>query len=29
MLTAYLQSLGKKDVSTQNFSGAMVERTGH
>ncbi len=29
MLTAYVQSLGKKDVSTQNFSGAMVERTGH
>ena len=29
MLAAYVQSLGKKDVSTQNFSGAMVERTGH
>lgn len=29
MLTAYVQSLGKSDVSTEDFSGVTVERTGH
>ena len=29
MLTAYVQSLGKSDVTTEDFSGATVERTGH
>ena len=29
MLTAYVRSLGKKDVSTENFTGKTVERTGH
>jgi cytochrome c oxidase cbb3-type subunit 3 len=29
MLTAYVRSLSSKDVSTENFSGKTVERTGH
>lgn len=29
MLTAYVRSLAKKDLSTENFTGATVERTGH
>ena len=29
MLTAYLQSLPAKDLSTENFTGKTVERTGH
>jgi cytochrome c oxidase cbb3-type subunit 3 len=29
MLAAYVQSLGKSDVSTEDFSGVTVERTGH
>ena len=29
MLTAYVRSLASKDLSTQNFTGATVERTGH
>lgn len=29
MLTAYVRSLSSKDVSTENFTGATVERTGH
>jgi mono/diheme cytochrome c family protein len=29
MLTAYVRSLSSKDVSTENFSGHTVERTGH
>ena len=29
MLTAYVRSLSSKDLSTENFSGATVERTGH
>lgn len=29
MLTAYLQSLAKTDVSTEDFSGVTIERTGH
>ena len=29
MLTAYLRSLGSADISTDNFTGATVERTGH
>jgi mono/diheme cytochrome c family protein len=29
MLTAYVRSLASKDVSTENFSGRAVERTGH
>ena len=29
MLTAYLQSLAGADLSTENFSGETVERTGH
>lgn len=29
MLTAYVRSLAKKDLSTENFSGKTVERTGH
>jgi cytochrome c551/c552 len=29
MLTAYVRSLSTKDVSTENFSGRTVERTGH
>lgn len=29
MLTAYVRSLAKTDVSTEDFSGVTVERTGH
>jgi cytochrome c oxidase cbb3-type subunit 3 len=29
MLAAYVQSLAKKDLSTDNFSGKTIERTGH
>ena len=29
LLTAYLRSLGSADISTDNFTGATVERTGH
>jgi len=29
MLTAYVRSLSSKDVSTENFTGATIERTGH
>jgi cytochrome c oxidase cbb3-type subunit 3 len=29
MLTAYVQSLAKKDLSTDNFSGETIQRTGH
>jgi cytochrome c oxidase cbb3-type subunit 3 len=29
MLTAYVRSLATKDVSTENFTGNTVERTGH
>ena len=29
MLTAYVQSLASKDLSTENFSGKTIERTGH
>ena len=29
MLTSYVRSLASHDVSTQNFSGKTVERTGH
>lgn len=29
MLAAYLQALPTKDVSTENFTGRTVERTGH
>jgi cytochrome c oxidase cbb3-type subunit 3 len=29
MLTAYVRSLSSKDVSTEDFSGKTVERTGH
>lgn len=29
MLTAYVRSLAKKDLSTENFTGKTVERTGH
>ncbi len=29
MLTAYVQSLAKSDVSTEDFSGVTIERTGH
>jgi mono/diheme cytochrome c family protein len=29
MLTAYVRSLAKKDLSTENFTGATVERSGH
>jgi len=29
MLAAYLRSLPAKDLSTENFSGKTVERTGH
>ena len=29
MLTAYVRSLSSKDVSTENFSGKTIERTGH
>ena len=29
MLTAYVSSLASKDLSTENFTGATIERTGH
>lgn len=29
MLTAYVRSLATKDLSTENFSGKTIERTGH
>ncbi|HEX2723557.1 MAG TPA: c-type cytochrome [Gemmatimonadaceae bacterium] len=29
MLTAYVRSLASADISTENFSGQTVERTGH
>jgi len=29
MLTSYVRSLGTADISTDNFTGATVERTGH
>lgn len=29
MLTAYVSSLASKDLSTENFTGTTVERTGH
>jgi mono/diheme cytochrome c family protein len=29
MLTAYVRSLASKDLSTENFTGHTVERTGH
>ena len=29
MLTTYVRSLGGRDVSTENFTGRTVERTGH
>lgn len=29
MLTAYVRSLAVQDLSTENFGGATVERTGH
>ena len=29
MLTAYVRSLSSNDVSTENFSGKTIERTGH
>lgn len=29
MLTTYLRSLASKDLSTENFTGKTVERTGH
>ena len=29
MLTAYVRSLASKDLSTENFSGRTIERTGH
>jgi len=29
MLTAYVRSLASKDLSTENFTGRTVERTGH
>ena len=29
MLTAYVRSLSSKDLSTENFAGKTVERTGH
>ncbi len=29
MLTAYVRSLSTKDLSTENFTGRTVERTGH
>jgi mono/diheme cytochrome c family protein len=29
MLTAYVRSLTSKDLSTENFSGKTIERTGH
>jgi cytochrome c oxidase cbb3-type subunit 3 len=29
MLTAYVRSLSSKDLSTENFTGKTIERTGH
>jgi len=29
MLTAYVRSLATIDLTTENFTGAAVERTGH
>jgi mono/diheme cytochrome c family protein len=29
MLTSYVRSLASKDLSTENFSGKTIERTGH
>lgn len=29
MLTAYVRSLSSKDLSTENFTGRTIERTGH
>ena len=29
MLTSYVRSLATADISTENFTGATVERTGH
>jgi len=29
MLTAYVRSLATKDLSTENFTGQTIERTGH
>lgn len=29
MLTTYVRSLATKDLSTENFTGATIERTGH
>jgi hypothetical protein len=29
MLTAYLGSLPSKDLTTENFTGRTVERSGH
>ena len=29
MLTTYVRSLATKDLSTENFSGATIQRTGH
>lgn len=29
MLTAYVRSLATKDLSTENFTGKTIERTGH
>ena len=29
MLTAYVRSLSSKDLSTENFTGKTVERSGH
>jgi cytochrome c oxidase cbb3-type subunit 3 len=29
MLTAYVRSLSSNDISTENFSGKTIERTGH
>ena len=29
MLTAYVRSLSSKDLSTENFTGKTIERSGH
>jgi cytochrome c oxidase cbb3-type subunit 3 len=29
MLTAYVRSLATTDLTTENFSGLTIERTGH
>jgi hypothetical protein len=29
MLTAYVRSLGSNSLSTENFTGKTIERTGH